>query len=115
MANEQARRAGWVDVLGGLCLVGTLVLTSFVEVVGAEEPEAPLMSVDPGLEATVSPPPPAATPPAADSPRIIHLNTRGYNYGPPPGEIDPSAIRYEGDRAPAARPAPAGPGPAAPR
>ena len=103
MAVERRRRAGWIEVLGGLCLVGTLVSTSFVQAVRAEDPWAPLMSLDPGLAGPAVPAAgPAAAPPEAAQPppRIIQLNTRGYNYGPAPGEVDPAAIRFEGGFAP---------------
>lgn len=102
MAVERKRRAGWIEVLGGLCLVGTLVSTSFVQAVRAEDPEAPLMSIDPGLADPAAPAaaPAVAPPEAAQPPRIIQLNTRGYNYGPAPREVDPAAIRFEGGPAP---------------
>ena len=99
MTVERRRRAGWIEVLGGLCLVGTLVSTSFVQAVRAEDPGGPPMSIDPGLAHPAAPAAaPAVAPPEASQPplRIIQLNTRGYNYGPAPGEVDPAAIRFEG-------------------
>ena len=53
----------------------------------------------------VAPPKPDSTDPAAldraginaveVSPGIIVLNTDGYNYGPPAGDVDPAAARVE--------------------
>ncbi len=108
MAESKSQRIKGIDVLGLLCVVATLVLTSGVNAVRAEDGEEALMSVDPALvEARdarrAQPSAPAAVP---EEPQVIFLNTRGYNYGPPPGEIDPAAIRYEGE-VPAAPAAPA--------
>ena len=103
MATGRARRTRPIDVLGWLCLVGTLLLTSFVEAVPADESEEAMMSIDPALVAPAAPPP--AAPPAA-APHVVHLNTRGYNYGPPPEEIDEAAMRYERPAGPGAPPSP---------
>jgi hypothetical protein len=110
MTDEHARRTRPIDVLGWLCLIATLLSTSFVVAVRADEPEEALMSVDPALAA----PPPAVAPsvPAAPAPRIVPLNTRGYNYGPPPDAIDDAAKRYE---RPARPGTPAAPAPTPPR
>ncbi|MEM9175929.1 MAG: hypothetical protein AAGC67_11910 [Myxococcota bacterium] len=91
-----------IDVLGGLCLVGALALTSFVHAVRADDVEEALMSVDPTLVSPPAAPAPAA--PELSQPRVRPLNTRGYNYGPPPGAIDPAAMRQEAAMAP--KPAP---------
>lgn len=96
---------------GVLCVVATVVLTSAgVRTVRAEGGPGTLMSVDPELEAKVEAPPsapalPAPTPaPAPASPAtpgapsdsgIIVLNTQGYNYGPPPGQLEREALRHE--------------------
>ena len=108
MATERTRRVRPIDVLGGLCLVGTLALTSFVNAVRANDGETPNMSIDPSLVRRQA----EAPTPVAEQPQIIHLNTRGYNYGPPPAEIEPAAIHYERGIAPTAPPAPAAPAPA---
>lgn len=106
MASKDVRRIRPIDVLGGLCLVSTILLTSWVDVSRADDAEEAVMSVDPTL---VAPPaPPAEAPskaPARTAPTIVQLNTRGYNYGPPPGEIDRAAMGYE-TGAPPAAPAP---------
>lgn len=113
MATERVRRTRPIDVLGWFCLVGTLLLTSFVEAVPADESEEAMMSIDPALVTPADPPVAVPAPPAAENaPRIVHLNTRGYNYGPPPGPIDDAAMRYE---APVRPGAPAAPAAAPPR
>ena len=121
----EARRTNgrWTTIAGLLCLLGTLLLSSTgVRTVRAEAGEEALMSIDPKLEASLeasppvqpAPPPLAKAPsaqaelrpgePAAETqPGVIVLNTRGYNYGPPAGPIDPAALDHE---APPARPAP---------
>ena len=98
MATERTRRVRPIDVLGGFCLVGTLALTSFVNAVRANDGETPNMSIDPSLVRRQA----EAPAPVAEQPQIIHLNTRGYNYGPPPGEIDRAAMGYETGAPPAA-------------
>jgi hypothetical protein len=113
------RRLG--EIVGTACVVATLALLSpGVRVVRAED-EA-LMSVDPELVAaaegpvpspspTVVPSAPAAYPivPASDvanasrpgvpgieiQPGVVVLNTRGFNYGPPPTPLAPEALRQE--------------------
>lgn len=104
MPTKPARPARMIDILGAFCVAATLLLTSGVEIVRAEAPEETLMSVDPALvaEAEVAPEAAPAPAPAAEAPRIVHLNTRGFNYGPPPGEVDPSALRFEATVPPAA-------------
>lgn len=102
MTDEHARRTRPIDVLGSLCLIATLLSTSFGVAVRADEPEEALMSVDPALVA----------PPRLPAPRIVTLNTRGYNYGPPPGTIDHAAKRFE---RPARPGTPAAPAPMPPR
>lgn len=99
-----------LDFIGLVCLVLTLVLlSSGVQVAQAENSEETLRSVDPALVAGLSAPTPLPTgvkvQPAAEilpgtpaievQPGIIVLNTRGYNFGPPPGEIDIQAMRLE--------------------
>ena len=108
MAESKSQPIKGIDALGLLCVVATLVLTSGVNAVRAEDADEALMSVDPALaearEANrAEPPAPTAAP---EEPEVIILNTRGFNYGPPPGEIDPSAIRFE-DEVPSTPAAPA--------
>lgn len=107
----------WIPVawstLGLLCVLAMFMLSSLgVRIVRADEQEAS-MSVDPAL---VEGPPPAAPvvepaprplsrePSAIDragvpsievSPGIVVLNTRGYNYGPPPAEVAPATAPPE--------------------
>jgi len=101
-----------IATFGGLvCLGVTLaLLPAGVNVVRAEDGAEALMSVDPLLAQQPAPSvaPPAPVIPAtaaaqlqpgqpADtvSPGVVVLNNRGYNYGPPPAEIDPSAMDRE--------------------
>ena len=110
-----------LDLVGFACLVLTLVLFSGgVRIAQAENPEETLRSVDPALVAGIPAPTPAptgvkiepgaeilpGTPAVEVQPGIIVLNTRGFNYGPPVGEIDIEAMRLEGRTRPAS-PAPA--------
>lgn len=110
---------------GLACLAATLLLSvpSGVRVVRADEDDAKWMSVDPALEAPTAPPaapstsPPEATRPsrvaAAGEPEkanrpgiagvevepgVIVLNTRGYNYGPPPQPPEPEALGYDSSK-----------------
>ena len=111
--SKRWRRLG--DVLGAACLVATLSLLSpGVRLVRAED-EA-LMSVDPGLAAAAerAAAAPVAAPaypvvPGSDvetarrpgvpgiesQPGVVVLNTRGFNYGPPPTPLSPEALRQE--------------------
>jgi len=103
MAESKSQRITGIDALGLLCVVATLVLTSGVNAVRTEDADVALMSVDPALveaRGANRAEPPAPTTARAE-PEVIILNTRGFNYGPPPGEIDPSAIRFE-DEVPSA-------------
>ncbi|MAG30372.1 MAG: hypothetical protein CL908_05685 [Deltaproteobacteria bacterium] len=111
-----------VTGVGSVCVVATLLLSSTgVRSVRAEGEDHALMSVDPALE--VAPVPAAPSTPTAAGPRpgrvatvddaenverpgisgievepgVIVLNTRGYNYGPPPQELQPEALRHESD------------------
>ena len=105
-----------LDFIGLGCLVLTFVLLSGgVRVAQAENSEETLRSVDPALMAGLSAPTPPptgikiepgaeilpGTPAIEVQPGIIVLNTRGYNYGPPPGEIDIQAMRLEDRTRPA--------------
>ena len=105
-----------LDFIGLGCLVLTFALLSGgVRVAQAENSEETLRSFDPALVAGVPAPnlPPTGikiepgaeilpgTPAVEVQPGIIVLNTRGYNYGPPPGEIDIQAMRLEGRTRPA--------------
>lgn len=112
------------DRLGLACLIATVLLLSGVRIAPAEPPAEALMSVDPALTSPAAPAPsvgPAAPAPPAVAPEdwdrpgvpgveiapgIVVLNTRGFNYGPPLGEIDPAALRVETEtrRAPEAQP-----------
>jgi len=100
--------------VGLVCLAMSLLLMpAGVRSVRAEDGEKALMSVDPTLVAgepsnvegpAVAPVVEAA---AADEavrpgsagtevqPGVIVLNTRGYNYGPLPSELDPAALGQE--------------------
>ena len=74
----------------------------------ATPPAAPA-PIPPAAPAPIPPAAPAPIPPAIPSgepepagvpsvevaPGIVVLNTRGYNYGPPPGEVDPEAAKLE--------------------
>ena len=106
MASESRRPLRPIDLLGGLCVVATLLLTSAVDVVRAEDGDEAIMSVDPALVAEQEPPMPQAAPSEATPPRIVHLNVRGYNYGAGPGGIDPAAMRVERAPTPPAAPSP---------
>ena len=103
---------GWGTTAGLLCLAASLLLSSTgVRTVRAEDGGHASMSVDPKLEARLEtsppvPPPPTQTPPppvelqpgepgVETLPGVIVLNTRGYNYGPPIGELDPAALDHE--------------------
>ncbi len=112
----------WTTTAGLFCLAASLILSSTgVRTVRAEGGDEALMSIDPKLEARLeasppaqpAPPPLAKTPPqevelrpgepaVEAQPGVIVLNTRGYNYGPPVGPIDPAALDHE---TPPARPA----------
>ena len=110
-----------VTSTGILCVIATFSLMSAgVQAVRAESGDEANMSIDPVLEANLledaSPP---AVPPAAPAPHgatetpdgkapsrpgvaghearpgVIVLNTRGYNYGPGPGSLDPAALAEE--------------------
>ena len=83
------------DVLGAVCVALTLLLSGGVSLARAESPEEPLMSVDPALVTPAAEHQAAAPAPAAVAQGVIQLNTRGYNYGPPIGEIDPAAMALE--------------------
>jgi hypothetical protein len=122
MGERQRTTNRWTTAAGLFCLAASLLLSSTgVRAVRAEGAEEALMSIDPKLEARLEPSPPAqpappprvVTPPpevehrpgepaVETQPGVIVLNTRGYNYGPPAGEIDPAALDHE---APPARPA----------
>ena len=108
-----------LDFIGLGCLVLTFVLLSGgVRVAQAENSEETLRSVDPALVAGLSAPTPPptgikiepgaeilpGTPAIEVQPGLIVLNTRGYNYGPPPGEIDIQAMRLEDRTRPASLP-----------
>jgi hypothetical protein len=108
-----------LDFIGLGCLVLTFVLLSGgVRVAQAEKSEETLRSVDPALVAGLSAPTPPptgikiepgaeilpGTPAIEVQPGLIVLNTRGYNYGPPPGEIDIQAMRLEDRTRPASLP-----------
>lgn len=106
---QAARRLA--DVLGFVCLIASLLLMSLGVRTARADGEA-LKSVDPvrveaerqkavAKPAPAPPPPPDASaqkpglPAIEVQPGVIVLNTRGYNYGPPPSAIDPAAMRVE--------------------
>lgn len=102
--------------LGGVVCLGMsfALLPAGVNVVRAEGGAEKLISVDPLLVATepivMTALPDEAAPGSAKGADEIRpgvsaqetpsgvtvLNTRGYNYGPPPAEIDPAAMQREG-------------------
>ena len=107
----------WIPVawstLGVVCVVAMFMLSPLgVRIVRADEQEASmrvhsaLVEGPPPAAPVVGPPPrPLAREPAAldraggpsieVSPGIVVLNTRGYNYGPPPAEVDSEAAQRE--------------------
>jgi hypothetical protein len=108
------RSAVWNRLListGLFCLAMTLLLLPLgVQSVRAEDGAEALMSIDPTLapiDLNADQPPrvapmieaDAALPPGMPGIEIqsgvIGLNTRGYNYGPMPAELDPAAIAQE--------------------
>lgn len=98
----RVQKQNWTlfDVLGVVCVALTLLLSGGVSLARAESQEESLMSVDPALvesvvEREATPEPAPAPVPGAVAQGVIQLNTRGYNYGPPIGEIDPAAIALE--------------------
>jgi hypothetical protein len=119
MTDQAQKREGrWIDGVGFACVIATLLLSGGVSAVRADSPDGALMSVDPALVAAIeakaqseiiptvamAPVDPRAGVPAAEvAPGVIQLNTRGYNYGPPVGEIDAAAIRMEPRVAPASK------------
>ena len=113
----EVRKKLWnrIGTLSGLlCLGMTLALLPIgVSAVRAGDGTESLMSLDPLLvegqaESTLPKPvAPVITPAEAGEfvrpgsagtevqPGVIVLNTRGYNYGPPPATIDPAAMNHE--------------------
>ena len=112
---------GWTHTLGMLSVLATLALLSpGVQAVRADSPAAALRSVDPVLmEGRTEVADPVLTetregiagpversdakpgrPVVAQQPGVTVLNTRGYNYGPPVGEVDPRAMDLERALAP---------------
>lgn len=106
--SKLSRRVG--NTGGAACLIAALLLLSpGVRVVRAED-GAPV-SVAP--VATIAPAAPTAYPtvhvddvenarrpgvPAIEiAPGVLVLNTRGYNYGPPPTPLAPEAMKQESD------------------
>jgi hypothetical protein len=104
-----------ITLVGVSCLGMSLaLLPAGVNVVRADDGAEKLMSVDPLLVAgdpvMPRPPPVGSVPMPAEgvdgNPSKVSsgevpagpivLNTRGYNYGPPPAAIDPAAMRLEG-------------------
>jgi hypothetical protein len=97
------------DAIGFVCLIASLLLMSLGVRTARADGEA-LRSVDPvrveaerqkavAKSAPVPVPAPSAQRPGVPAieaqPGVIVLNTRGYNYGPPPAAIDPAAMRVE--------------------
>ena len=104
MQVRRRKSVGWIDTLGMLSVLATLALLSpGVRIVRAESPPAALMSIDPALmnsaEVVADPVERADAKPGRPAverqPGVIVLNTRGYNYGPPVGEVDPRAMDLE--------------------
>lgn len=122
LESDANRNPRFADLLGFACLIACLLLMSFgVRTVQADD--ASLMSVDPArVEAErqkmakqaseTQKAAPAALPAAPAAPReikapesgrpaveiqpgVVVLNTRGFNYGPPPEAMDPAAMRVE--------------------
>lgn len=119
MIDLRRIRERLIACAGLLCLIATVVLSSGGVSAVRAEGEAALMSVDPVLEARLDGAAPPAPVPAAPptpptvapgeepraglpgvevAPGVIVLNTRGYNYGPPVGEIDRAAMGREQPR-----------------
>jgi hypothetical protein len=116
MIERRRLRDRIATTLGALSLLATLLLISpGVRAVRAEGEELPVNGVDPAFEAQLevaapAPVPSAAPKPVAPSaspspshdgtgtglpPDVRVLNTRGYNYGPPPGGVDPRSMPAE--------------------
>lgn len=112
MIERRRLRDRIATTLGALSLLATLLLISpGVRAVRAEDGELRVNGVDPALEAELEVAAPAPVPPAApksvapspspdaavaDLPSDVRvLNTRGYNYGPPPGGVDPRSMAAE--------------------
>lgn len=108
MIERRRLRDRIATTLGALSLLATLLLISpGVHAVRAEGGELRVNGVDPALEvAAPAPVPPAAPKSVAPSPSpdaavadlpsdVRVLNTRGYNYGPPPGGVDPRSMPRE--------------------
>ena len=116
----EAHKTFWnriVTVVGLLCLgMALAILPLGVSAVRAGDGAGALISVDPLLvadqqEAAHSKPAVAPVLAPVDveeiirpgrggvevQPGIIVLNTRGYNYGPPPAAIDPAAMKLESE------------------
>ena len=111
------RPAFWNRLLtfaGLFCLTATLLLLpAGVRTVRAEDGAQGSKSVNPtppSSESDVVEPPPTANvnppgkvdeagrpgrPHSEDRPGFISLNTRGYNYGPPPVEVAPAPVPDE--------------------
>ena len=97
------RRLG--DIAGTACVIAVLALLSpGVRVVRAED-EAPATPVPaPSAHPTAYPTVKAddvenarrpGVPAIEIAPGVLVLNTRGYNYGPPPTPLAPEAIKQE--------------------
>jgi hypothetical protein len=91
-----------------------LLLSPGVHAVRADDSSETTIGVEPTAETrdAAKPPVAAMAAPARDAkapdavepagpsavevdPDVIVLNTRGYNYGPPPDQLDPAALRDE--------------------
>lgn len=103
-----------VSVGGTLCVAATfLLLSPGVRIARAEDPPAPPQA---SPAAAPSPAPAQAEAPKASpfvkaedveqarrpgvsgietAPGVVVLNTRGYNYGPPPTPLAPEALEHE--------------------
>jgi len=124
MIERRRLRDRIATTLGALSLLATLLLISpGVRAVRAEDGELRVNGVDPALEAELEVAAPAPVPPAAPKsvspspspspspdgagadlpPDVRVLNTRGYNYGPPPGGVDPRSMAAEAPSAQAMR------------
>lgn len=117
MTRQQTLWNRLVTSTGFLCLGASFLLMSAgVETVRAEAGDETNMSIDPSLEAALeeAEEAPKKVAPIVDvndmealarpgiggvetRPGVIVLNTRGYNYGPPPGSLDPAALTVEAE------------------
>jgi hypothetical protein len=116
MSRQQMLWHRFATSTGLICLAASFILMSAgVQAVSAEAGDETNMSMDPTLEAAleraVKAPPKVAPIVSIDDkealarpgiggvetqPGVIVFNTRGYNYGRRPGDLNPAALNLEG-------------------